>query len=71
MTKDEPQYDLATELSRTDPYGACKERWNALSPEVKERLFRLRLELSQHQMHGRLPEERVRQHVEVLQNYLG
>ncbi len=71
MTKDERQYDLVTELSRTNPYGACRDRWNALAPELQERILRMRVELLHHQQSDHLPEERVRQHVEFLRKHLG
>ena len=54
-----------------NPYGACRDRWNALAPELKEKLFRVWQELLQHQRQGHLPEERVRQHIEFILKYVG
>ncbi len=70
-TKDELQYDLATELSRTNPYGACRDRWNALAPEVQERLIRMRRDLLQHQQHGDLSEHIVGEYIQYLRKHLG
>jgi hypothetical protein len=71
MTNDQPYYDLATELERINPYGGCRVRWNALEPELRERLYRVRGELLQYQKSRHLPEERVQQHIGFLLKHLG